>query len=46
MKLIRVEGNIRLQRALSHSYVQTIVDIMLQHQDTLGFVAEVLQKYM
>jgi hypothetical protein len=45
MKLVRAEGNVRMQQALAHSYVRTIVDILLQHRDTLGFVAEVLQTF-
>ncbi|HYT45723.1 MAG TPA: hypothetical protein VEP90_25585 [Methylomirabilota bacterium] len=43
MKLVRAVGNFRLQRALSNTYVNTIVDVLLQHQDTLMIVADLLQ---
>lgn len=43
MKLVSAEGSIPMQQALAHSYVKTIVDIILQHRETLGIVAEVLR---
>lgn len=43
MKLVRVEGNFRTQRALSHTYVKTIVDILIQDREILALVADVLQ---
>lgn len=46
MRLVRADGNVRMQNALSHPYVRTVVDILLQHRDTLGFTAEILQTYI
>jgi hypothetical protein len=46
MRLIRADGNIDMQRALSHPYVKTIVDILVEHKDTLDVVAEVLQQHI
>lgn len=43
MKLVFAEGNVQLQRALAHSYVTTLVDIFVNHLDTLMVTADVLQ---
>lgn len=45
MKLVPAGGSPRMQRALSHPYVQTIVGILLQYPDLLAIVAELLQTY-
>lgn len=45
MKLIPAGGSSRMQRALTHPYVQTIVGILLQYPDLLEIVAELLQTY-
>lgn len=43
MKLVAAEGNIELQRALAHVYVTTLVDIFVNHLDTLMVTADILQ---
>lgn len=43
MKLVSAEGNLQLQRALSHAYVTTLVDIFVSHLDTLMVTADLLQ---
>ena len=45
MKLVPAGGSPRMQRALSHSYVQTIVAILIQYPDLLVIVSELLQTY-
>ena len=34
-----------MQQALSHTYVRSIVDILLQHREVLEIVSEVLQRF-
>lgn len=43
MKLVPAEGNLQLQRALAHAYVTTLVNIFVNHLDTMMVVADVLQ---
>jgi hypothetical protein len=43
MKLVRADGNVRLQRALTHTYVRSLVTIFVQHQDILDIAADILQ---
>ncbi len=45
MKLVPAYGSPRMQKALSHSYVHTIVGILLLHPELLTIVAELLQTY-
>lgn len=47
MRLIPASGDLRLQRALAHSYVHTIVDILLAetNPNLFALVARLLQKY-
>ena len=45
MKLIPAGGSPRMQRALSHGYVRTIIHIMLQHRSLWKVVARLLRKY-
>ena len=47
MRLIPASGDPRLQRALAHSYVHTIVDILLAetNPNLFALVARLLQKY-
>jgi hypothetical protein len=46
MRLVRADGNVRMQNALSHRNVHTIVDILIEHRDTLEIVAGLLQTYV
>ena len=43
MKLVSAEGNLQLQRALGHVYVTTLVEIFVNHLDTLMVAADLLQ---
>jgi hypothetical protein len=45
MRLIPASGSPQIQRALTHSYVHTIVGIVIQYPDLLSIVAELLQTY-
>ncbi len=45
MRLVWAQGNVRMQQALSHTYVRSIVDILLQHREVLEIVSEVLQRF-
>lgn len=45
MKLVPAPGSPQMQRALSHRYVHTIVDILLQYPELLTGVARLLQTY-
>lgn len=45
MKLVPAYGSPRMQKALLHTYVHTIVGILLLHPEPLAIVAELLQTY-
>ncbi len=46
MKLVSAEGNMQLQRALAHTYVTTLVNIFVNHLDTLMITADLLQTFV
>jgi hypothetical protein len=46
MKLIRADGNIELQRALTNPYVRTIVDIFIKDKEALMLAAELLKTHI
>jgi hypothetical protein len=43
MKLAPAVGNLKLQQALSHTYVRDIVNFLLTHETLLPDIAEILQ---